>query len=637
MSSIDPESEPGGPHGAEWRFVGDQLTQIELADRAAGRWLTSSAGLMLIASLVGALIAVALISLGQPTVVDVLLAVGIALSVAAAALSGMTLLSGGDDPDAGERLDALRKDLDATPENAVRRYVDASLPALRKHEHRKRRRAFLLRTAAGLLLIAAFVAGLGLATTAGDEDTGDDEATPGAEVVDGSGPAPPALSDRALAERFRPYLLFDSGEGWRPLDVERFFAEGHHKACVGRAPCETLGGASDLTRFTDAATVLNVNGERERRPGLYRSPDAECRQTPKLHECDRGGPARLYYHVVRSGGRTYVDYWWYLRYNDADPGTSFDHQSDWEGVVVAVDERNPSTFDWVGFAAHGPVWRYFREDLSCEGSREAGSCGTSDGHRFGQRVSVFVAHGTHAAYPVPCQARRRGRFRLCVQNKRVGVPLVRFRLPERGFDGKRAWGANDDQEALAPLAGAVWTEWPGKWDPTKHVNSPGRQARYRFPGKNLLSDCPKDLCRRVRPKGYERACFGWFGPGAAVTACDPVTLRSGVSGGSATFSLRRQNDPSPSGAGSPGVAQLTGGYLTVGQEAVLEGRVPATAELYARVREGDNVLEARFIELGLEEGGAAVLTTKAGPTLELRYPDGRTREPEQKVQLTGAG
>ena len=41
--------------------------------------------------------------------------------------------------------------------------------------------------------------------------------------------APPR--DRALALAFRPQLLFDAEERWRPLDVDRFLAEPGHAAC----------------------------------------------------------------------------------------------------------------------------------------------------------------------------------------------------------------------------------------------------------------------------------------------------------------------------------------------------------------------------------------------------------------------
>lgn len=109
------------------------------------------------------------------------------------------------------------------------------------------------------------------------------------------------------------------------------------------------------------------------------------------------------------------------------------------GVVVAVDERAPQTFDWIGFAAHEGVWRYFREHLRCEGSQLAGSCGSSRGERFGQRVNVYVARGTHAAYPLPCRARTRlgPRLGACAQNSRIPFRLLRrFRTPETSFDGE---------------------------------------------------------------------------------------------------------------------------------------------------------------------------------------------------------
>lgn len=63
---------------------------------------------------------------------------------------------------------------------------------------------------------------------------------------------------------------------------------------------------------------------------LYRSPDAIRRRKQDLNDCDSGPTSKIYHHVVRRGGRIYIDYWWYLRFNNA-PGKTYDHQSDWEG------------------------------------------------------------------------------------------------------------------------------------------------------------------------------------------------------------------------------------------------------------------------------------------------------------------
>ena len=457
------------------------------------------------------------------------------------------------------------------------------------------------------------------------------------------------LSDADLAQRFRPLLLFDSGERWRPLDAERFLAEGIHRACLPKAlPCARVREADGLGALTGPANRLRVNGRVDLKPGAYGSKDATCRQD-RLLDCDSGEAARIYYHVTHRGARAYIDYWWLLRFNDAPLGGKFDHQSDWEGVVVAVDERRfPPTFDWVGFAAHEGVWRYFRETLRCEGDPRPGSCGTASESRHGDRVNVYVAKGTHAAYPVPCAAT--GVVRLCEQNKRVPFALLsRFRVPEAGFDGRAPWGSNDEPAALAPFPERAWVQWPGRWDYTGHVQSPARQHRYAAPDNVTAGDCPRRVCSAKPPPGYQAACFGWFGPNAVATACDSSTLRKAAALGPAPFSLRRgrmEDDAfvadvgDATSAGSPGVAQLLGTYLLRGEAIRVQGPTPPATELYVRIRRGDAVAEARFTGVRLESGESALIRpvarSRGDVTAELRRSDGRTAEPSAVITLAGA-
>jgi hypothetical protein len=69
---------------------------------------------------------------------------------------------------------------------------------------------------------------------------------------------------------------------------------------------------------------------------------------------------------------------------------------------------------------------------------------------------VYVALGTHAAYPRACAAPRR---RYCKQS---GAPL-----PEGRFDGKQPWARNSSsacgKTCLQPLPPASWARWPGLW------------------------------------------------------------------------------------------------------------------------------------------------------------------------------
>jgi hypothetical protein len=389
-----------------------------------------------------------------------------------------------------------------------------------------------------------------------------------------------------------------------------------------------LSSAGDLANLGEK-DVLRVNGLASRaNPGGFAGPDPVC-QSPPVLDCDKGPTSRLYYHVKDGQDLTFIDYWWYLRYNDASPGSKWDHQSDWEGVVVAVDPRGTSpSFQWVGFAAHEGVWRYLRPALRCDGRSNTGSCGAAGGV-VRDRVNVYVANGTHAAYPYPCTSK--SALPLCHQNARK----FGFALPETGFDGRRPWGANDEVDALLKFPeDAPWLTWAGRWDVGQAVRSPGRQGRYEAPGSSTNGTCPKDLCPDKRPPGYEGPCFRWFGPSSAAVACVPSVAGKSTATDTGRFTIARAHvegeqlivdATAPTAASAPGVAQVTGPYIGPDEAIVVNGPAPDSAELYVRTRDGDDVVEARFTDLGLERGGQAIArpaTRDGALTVSLGRPDG---------------
>jgi hypothetical protein len=244
--------------------------------------------------------------------------------------------------------------------------------------------------------------------------------------------------DLALALRFRPRLLFDEKERWRPIDVDRFLAEPGHLACppVGAGPCAPLVSVGQLT---PAVAYL-----------------ASCAKTrPSLRECDGDGRSTIYAHVVRARTRIAIDYWWFLRYN----AYSLDrHESDWEGVTVIVN-RAATRLLAVHFAAHADVWRY-----------DADVPQIVDG-----RVKVFLANGSHAAYPRRCT-------RLCRQSNPT--------LPEARFGGQVSWIGNSAAGCrrrcvrLLPTdaagAPASWDAWDGRWGaPAAPAFAPPRTPAFQ--------------------------------------------------------------------------------------------------------------------------------------------------------------
>jgi len=246
--------------------------------------------------------------------------------------------------------------------------------------------------------------------------------------------------DLALALRFRPRLLFDKKERWRPLDVDAFLAEPGHQACPpqGTGPCIPL---TSVAQLTPAVAYLDMRGNGP--------PDPP------------GSPSAIYAHVVRRGARVAIDYWWFLRYN----AYSLDrHESDWEGVTVIVNRAATRVLE-VHYAAHADVWRY-----------------DADVPRIVEnRVKVYLANGDHAAYPKPCT-------HLCRQSNPT--------LPEAHFGGQISWignaaaGCRRRCVRLLPTdasgAPASWNAWDGRWGaPTSPAFAPPRtpafQRRYADP------------------------------------------------------------------------------------------------------------------------------------------------------------
>lgn len=260
-----------------------------------------------------------------------------------------------------------------------------------------------------------------------------------AALVPAAALAAPA-DDLALALRFRPRLLFDQKERWRPLDVDAFLAEGGHQACppVGTGPCAPF---TDVAQLTPPVAYLDMRGN-----GPPDVPDT---------------PSVIYAHVVRRGARIAIDYWWFFRFN----AYSLDrHESDWEGATVVVNRAATSVVD-VHYAAHTDVWRYDPDVPQI----------------VGDRVKVYLSNGDHAAYPKRCT-------HLCRQSNPT--------LPEAHFGGQVSWTGNSAAGCrrrcvkLLPTdaagAPASWDAWDGRWGaPTSQAFAPPRtpafQPRYGNP------------------------------------------------------------------------------------------------------------------------------------------------------------
>jgi hypothetical protein len=280
-------------------------------------------------------------------------------------------------------------------------------------------------------------------------------------------PVPTARAEQ-LAATFRPILKFDSKERWRPINIDHLLTETDaqgqpaHRLCDGvmedALHCSAITVASQIAAApNDPKAFVNLAGVRfggkdHRSPTLSRCPS----QDGTLQDCDRGPASAIYYHVVAANDRYYIDYWWFLRYNRFErQGASelcrsvltrskqcFDHEGDWEGVTVVAFQSRPKQLAFVHYAAHEGVFRYTPKQIEHEGARPI----------------VYIARGSHAAYPAKCE-----------NNCRQVAELFGHALPEDNADGRASWGRNGDaackaqSSCLQALPTASWGPFAGFW------------------------------------------------------------------------------------------------------------------------------------------------------------------------------
>jgi len=430
--------------------------------------------------------------------------------------------------------------------------------------------------------------------------------------VDAFSEVPPATAGE-LAERFRPWLLFDSAEQWRPLDIEYFIGEGTSKFCTrvkGGTECFPLSTYQEFSARTKAAgalgpqTYLQIAGHKLRD---YHGPD---RCLGILLDCGRGYRSAMYYHVTQANGRFYVDYWWFLRFNHlakSVPGISClshtareneicdEHQGDWEGVTVVSPPDDDKHLAYVVYAAHKGTFRYTASQLHLE---------------YGTRPVVYVAAGSHASYPQACTSGN------CVQPSGLAAVGL-LNLPDGNYDGKLGWARNYDRcpanvrgSWLQSLSGQPWATWPGQWGAgcgdacggavdTNSPRSPGLQARYQTPWCSTQGGV-------FSCDGRALSCTDWLGPLVAAVACDPSLL-------SATLSATGSAKPSQ-------LALIVGGIRTV--KATIPGVVQTLGQPFRLGTSFTVIPDDRQTEILVRarQSGVTVEDRFAGPPIRPGHP-----------------
>ena len=471
----------------------------------------------------------------------------------------------------------------------------------------------------------------------------------------------PVEGDEAaeLAGSFRPWLMFDSEEKWRPQSIPSVLAErgadgeplhefctrtlGKQRECL---PVDSIERFETLVAEKGAlgnSTYLDIDGEGDRRE--YQAPQRSpaCRRGGLL-DCDDQPGSAIYYHVTSSNQRFYIDYWWFLRFNNfgltncssGGSGICDEHEGDWEGITLVTAPQDEDTLDYVVYAAHKGTSRYPAERLE---------------RREGRPV-VYVANGSHASYPRPC----RGTI-VCFQpNVFAGL----FELPETDIDGRRPWARNDDEcppeadgSCLLPLPGAEpgqtsWTTWAGLWGETcgnrcheRHPQapaSPGLQNRFQHPWCSIQDGA--QTCDSTA-----QGCSDWLGPLVSVLACNPSAIALGLSSpeevpsGGLTLRVTAPDDKKRRlSATTRGVVQALGRPLSPGSHVVV-GDAGKGTELLVRAAAGTRLLEARFDPFAAGEAGRTfeveVKESSSGiPLLRATRGDGTRVAPKERRRVT---
>jgi hypothetical protein len=445
-----------------------------------------------------------------------------------------------------------------------------------------------------------------------------------------------------LAARFRPWLLFDSAERWRPLNVDGLTDEGTHQFCrgAGSTRCTRVGNHVTFDNFvaqtSELGAHLNLAG---RGVAQYHGPE-KC-TAPQL-DCGAGPRSAIYYHVAQSYDRFYIDYWWFLRDNHVGisrslcfstdlqkAGVCDEHEGDWEGVTVVTPPGDDNHVAYVVYAAHKGTFRYAATALQMVGENKT-------------RPVVYLADGSHAAYPLACKKEP------CFQPTALAAAGL-FNVPEGRYDGRASWPRNPDAQCnptgagscLLSLRGQPWTNWPGLWGDgceracggTGNVNSPqspGLQGRFQTPW------CSTETVG-VTCDGRVVTCSDWLGPLVQAAICDSKKLTTGLRSSSQIAAPRlsllvggkQLTQPT-----TPGVVQALGAPFKPGSSfsAIADG---PDSEILVRAEDKGITVEARFAKLGLKTGQQIKVTISRGTHGPTVLAGNRTPLEQRIIQVAG--
>jgi hypothetical protein len=243
--------------------------------------------------------------------------------------------------------------------------------------------------------------------------------------------------ERSLLEDFKPFLRYDSNEGYFADSAsEMTDAPGNSlRSGTGTTIAQAGSGEHDLSlRFLAAAGERYANGTAAANDDVLSVQGRDYIEQYRAVRVKPGYANVVYGRVIETSGVVWLQYWFWFFYNDLralDIGFGL-HEGDWEGVQLRMADKDP---DLAVYAQHG--YAEAREWPGVE--------------KHGHRPVVYVAQGSHAAYFDD------------------GTPLTHWHRTEHFIDRAdgRITPKSDLKLEVLEESGPAWVRWPGRWGDTE--------------------------------------------------------------------------------------------------------------------------------------------------------------------------
>jgi hypothetical protein len=283
--------------------------------------------------------------------------------------------------------------------------------------------------------------------------------------------------EQSLLEDFKPFLRYDSNEGYfADSAAEMTDAAGNLlRGGAGATIAEAGPGEHDLNlNFLVGPGGRYANGTPSASDDVLSVQGRDYLDQYRAIRVKPGYANVVYGRVVEASGVTWLQYWFWFFYNDLralDVGLGL-HEGDWEGIQLRMTGKEP---DLAVYAQHG-----YAE------ARE-----WADVEKRGSRPVVYVAQGSHAAY------------------FDSGMPLTHWHRTEHFIDRADGKVTPKNDVRLEVLSEPVpgWAGWAGRWGDTRQLTEGAKPYRAissgspTGPGQKQHWTDPESLLRKAEEMG----------------------------------------------------------------------------------------------------------------------------------------